>query len=397
MGMSLQRAVAALLGKASRRLNLIVSIPSPDTWTNGERRVGAKRRAESLLVWGLVSLAGLSLSLVMRGPLEAFAAPPQSPPSQSRQELQKPFTLEGLAPAVPRPHSSRGTSWSKKIEILIDASKFEEARIELRREIEARGENHEAHYLEAKLLFKEKRFYESLKSLQRCLSDRKDDPRVYMLVASNGLLLNRNDIAEPALKSAIQLSPQDHVPHFQLGGLYYTVSDFEAAAKELREALRLKPDFMPAHLFLGSALDELEERDGALRSYRKAIELAEQQNLRQEHPYLSLGKFLLRLNRLDEALPYLRRAVEVNPQCSEALYLIGKALNAQDRETEAVNALLKSVQINPRYAEPHYMLSRIYLKLGRQEKAEEEFRVFQELKREEKQKDDGRGRRIQDR
>lgn len=321
----------------------------------------------------------------------------QAPPLENHEELLKPPSADSLAPPPVDLTRSRGPSWSKSIERLIDDGKFEAARARLKRETAVRGETHEVLHLEAKLLFKEKKFYESLKILQRCLALRQDDPDVYMLIASNGQLLDRADIAKPALRSAIQLAPSDVVPRFQLGGLYYTENHFHAAVRELREAVRLKPDFMPAHLLLGAALEELEDRDGALRSYRKAIDFTEHQKLRQEQPYLFLGRFLVRLNRHEEGLPYLQKAVDINPGSSEALYLIGKVMNAQGRHMEAIEALKKSAESHPQYPEPRYMLSRIYLRLGRQQEAEKEFRVFQELKREEKQKHNGRRRSVQNR
>lgn len=336
----------------------------------------------------------LPLALLGPGPwgssAEAFVSALQDSPQQSREDLLRPSALDALAPPPP---ALAGNSWGRRIERLINEGKLEEARASLKKETIARGENHELLYLEAGILLREKRFHESLKLLQRCLALRQDEPRVYMLIASNGLLLDRRDIAKPALRSAIQLAPSDVLPRFQLGGLYYTENQFRAAAEELHKAVKLKPDFMPSHLFLGAALEELEDREGALSSYRQAIELAERQRLRQEQPYLYLGRFLARLNRHDEGLPYLQKAVEVNPRSSEALYLIGKTLYTQGMDAEAIEALLKSIQSRPEYPEPHYMLSRIYQKLGKAAEAKQEFNVFQELKRRENAKDDGRRKR----
>jgi len=363
---------------------------------SGSFPVGLRTRARCLLPAGqsLTLALFLPVALVSPGPwmdpAGAFPGGLQDSPPQSREDLLRPSGLDALAP---RPRGSHGDPWSKSIERLMDNAKLEEARARLKKETALRGESHDLLFLEAKLLSREKRYYESLRLLQRCLALRQDDPRVYLLIASNGRLLNRNDIAKPALRSAIQLAPTDVLPRFHLGGLYYTESRFQMAAEELRAAIKLKPDFMPAHLVLGLALEELEDRDGALYSYRRAVELAESQKHRQDQPYLFLGRFLARLNRHNEGLLYLRKAVEINPDSSEALYLIGKILNVQGRDAEAIEALSKAIQSRPQYLDPHYMLSRIYQKLGRAEEAQQEFRVFQELKGQEKARDDGRRKR----
>jgi hypothetical protein len=53
------------------------------------------------------------------------------------------------------------------------------------------------------------------------------------------------------------------------------------------------------------------------------------------------------------------------------------------------------VQSDPNYAEPHYLLSRIYVKEGQDAEAQNELRVFRELKKSEKKKDDGRRRQTE--
>lgn len=352
---------------------------SPWTW--------AASLALVLGAWGATAISGQ--------PPPGGIYPLQDPTSQSRKELLNPPALDSLAPPLTTLEPSPAALWSRSIERLIDEGKLEEAQAKLTKASPKQDENLEVLYLQAKIHFKAKRFLDSLKTLQRCLTLRQDDPRVFVLVASNGLLLGRADISEPALKSAIRLRPAAALPRFQLGALYYTESHFQDAARELGEAVKLQPEFMQAHVLLGATLEELEDRDGALRSYGKGIELAERRKLQEDQPYLFVGRFLARLNRVDEGLPYLQKAVEINPGSSEALYLIGKILSTQGRDPEAIETLLKSAQSNPQYPEPHYLLSRIYQKLGRSEQAQEEFQLFQKLKREEKIKDDGRRSRPQ--
>src|SRR5438445_12618040 len=94
--------------------------------------------------------------------------------------------------------------------------------------------------------------------------------------------MDRMDIAEPTLKTAIQLAPEDYLPHFHLGALYYTGSRFQQAEPELREAVRLNSTFVPAYLFLGVTLEEVGQEGAAAQSYRQVVGITESRRPGQE-------------------------------------------------------------------------------------------------------------------
>jgi len=163
----------------------------------------------------------------------------------------------------------------------------------------------------------------------------------------------------------------------------------------LREAVRLNSTFVPAYSFLGLTLEELGQEGAAARFYRQAIEITESRKGGTDLPYLHLGRLLYRQNNFPESLPYLQKAVEVNPRSGKSWCLLAKILTFQGRDREALQALRQSVQSDRDYAEPHYLLSRFYSKQGQDAEAQNELRVFRELKKLEKKKDDGRRRQTE--
>jgi tetratricopeptide (TPR) repeat protein len=267
------------------------------------------------------------------------------------------------------------------IETLIEQGQLQEAEQKLKEEIAARGQTYKTFYLEAFILFKEKRFMESLEKLERSFSLEKHDPEVQKLAGLNWVVLNRLDNAEPFLKSAAQLAPNDYLAHYYLGRLYYTAQRFSEAESEFQKVLKLNPYFVKGHDNLGLTLEALGNEQPAIQSYLRAIELNEQQNLQNEWPYLNLAKFLLALNRYQESFTWAKKSTQMNPRSAEAFYTLGKVLDKLGKDVEALEALEASRQNDSNFAETHYLLSRIYLKQGRQEEARRESEIFQQLKK----------------
>lgn len=252
------------------------------------------------------------------------------------------------------------------------------------------GESYQALFREAKYLFREQKYRESLKLLERCLSLNQRDPELYKLVASDSILLDRMDIAEQALKTAAELAPHDYLVFFHLGALYYTDSRFPAAQPMLEKSVNLNPEYVPARLFLGLTLEELGQEQAAIDCYHRAIEIGEMQGLKEEQPYLYLGRLLYRQTKMDESLPYLRKAVQLNPRSCESLCLVARIVSLRGNETEAMKALDQCIEADPKNPEAHYLLSRSHAKQGRMEDAAKELSIFQELKKLEKDTKDPR-------
>lgn len=263
---------------------------------------------------------------------------------------------------------------------LIDSGQLGEAQHLLSRRIAQHGENYELLYLNARLLFKQGEFSNSLKVLQKCLVFRHEDSRVYKLMASNEILLNELDFAERSLKSAIHLSPTDFWSHFQLGMLYFVRNQFKHAVEELRVATQLGPTRMRAYDTLGLALEETGDYSAAINAFRTAIVLVRAQKLKDDAPYVHLAQYLYLNNQPSESLPLLRLATQLNPGSAEAFYDLGKVLESLGDDHGAASAFEHSVANAPQIAESHYALGRIYFKLGQPEKAQEELRLFQAIR-----------------
>jgi len=278
------------------------------------------------------------------------------------------------------PESTASQAPFQAIGRLIDEGKLAAARLQLQEEVIARGENYQSLFLQARILFGEKRYEESLKQLERSFALHRQDARVYLLAGMNWVILERLDLARPFFEAAARLAPADGMMHYHLGRYYYSAQRFAQAEQAFRAALKLSPDSVRAYDNLALALEAQRKTEEAEASYRKAIELAEAQKLDTEWPWLNLAKLLVEKGRHEESLALLESAQRINPQSAEVFYVRGKVLQKLGREAEAEAALQRSVQNDARFPDSHYLLGRIYLKQGRKPESQREMEIFQGLK-----------------
>jgi tetratricopeptide (TPR) repeat protein len=263
---------------------------------------------------------------------------------------------------------------------LIDEGKLAAARHQLQKELTVRGENYQTLFLQARILFGEKRYEESLKQLERSFALHRKDPRVYLLAGMNWVILERLDYARPFFVEAARLAPADGTMQYHLGRYYYSAQRFAQAEQAFRAGLKLNPDSVKGYDNLALALEAQRKTDEAEAAYRKAIELAEAQKLATEWPWLNLAKLLVEKGRHEESLALIESAQRMNPQSAEVFYVRGKVLQKLGREAEAEAALQRSLQNDAKFPDSHYLLGRIYLKQGRKLESQREIEIFQGLK-----------------
>jgi predicted Zn-dependent protease len=102
-----------------------------------------------------------------------------------------------------------------------------------------------------------------------------------------------------------------------------------------------------------------------------------------EHPQVvyELGHSLLEAGKPEDAIPYLRRASQLDLQNSVVWYNLGKAQVLGSHFADAEVSLKKSIELNTTDPAPHYQLARALEKLSRPEEARAERARFAELKK----------------
>jgi tetratricopeptide (TPR) repeat protein len=205
---------------------------------------------------------------------------------------------------------------------------------------------------------------------------RESDPSLQYAYALALVRSDRAALAEPIFAQLIEQHGNRAELHVVIGQAHAHQGDYAAAIESLTRALQLEPGVAEANTTLGI----IYLKQGRLPDARAALEAelgAHPGDVRARH---TLATVLDLEGRSDEALSILRPLVRTRPEFADGRYLLGKILLAQGAVEDAVDELLAAVRLSPEDANAHYQLGQAYQKLGRPDLADEQFKLFKELK-----------------
>lgn len=167
--------------------------------------------------------------------------------------------------------------------------------------------------------------------------------------------LDKKSSLLPIVGSALLLS---------LGGLTWRQCAMYADSKTLwRATIARNPTSWMAYNNLGTTLLKTNRVDEAVVYFNKALEIDPQYVV----GYNNLGNALLRIGRLDESFAQLQKALEINPRNAEAHNNIGNTLVQMGRMDDAIAHYKRALEIDPKYAEAENNLGALFLQIGRVE------------------------------
>jgi tetratricopeptide (TPR) repeat protein len=113
----------------------------------------------------------------------------------------------------------------------------------------------------------------------------------------------------------------------------------------------------------------------------------------QAHPENSLGNYFYAMsiwkgqeqppdpNAEHQVETLLTKAVTINPRCSDAYLQLGILYFSQHKPEKAIEFYTKAIQSNPQLGEAHYRLGVAYDRMGSPEKAAQEFKLHDEIEK----------------
>ena len=244
---------------------------------------------------------------------------------------------------------------------------------------------------------------EFLGVLKSALPDSPDEQRCTILAGMSYYGLARYQDAAPYLQRAADHDPKNLTLLLALAHSYLWSKQTQKVLDIYQQILTIDPDSAEADMIAGEALDEMKDNEGSTRMFRAAVkadpklpnvhfglgyllwtqkqypeaavefqaELANEPN--HEQSLLYLGDALIQLNRPAEAVPYLKRAVEIRPEFGLAHLDLGIVAMDAEQNDEALRELTFAVKQMPDDVNVHWRLARLYRSMGMKDEAKAEF------------------------
>ena len=301
---------------------------------------------------------------------------------QSGQYLESVSLFEAAESA--EPGKTDALLYSAKASIHLQ--KFADAENALRRYLEKNPESANGYYLLGYVLNRENRPAESLEIYTRAAKITPPTGDDLKIVALDYELLNDNSEAIRWLEQAVAMEPVNKEAWYYLGRAYYTASRIPDARAAFEQVLRIEPRDARAENNLGLIFESGGKTEDALAAYRNAIAWQKDSAPSSDQPYLNLGSLLVTLDRAEEAISPLRKAVELASTNSQCHMRLGTAYLHLNRLDEAQKELLEAVWLNPQDATAHYQLGRYYKQVKNMDAAKREFDRVSEIQSAEVQK-----------
>jgi Flp pilus assembly protein TadD len=168
--------------------------------------------------------------------------------------------------------------------------------------------------------------------IEKALAEEPDFARALIALGHTLVKLGNVEEARVPLRRALELSPNsaDAANAFNnLGLSYLREGNLAEAVRNFAIAIELEPDEPLPHGNMGQALYRLGEREQALQALATAARLSPNDaNIRNDYGYV-----LHKLGKLDNAIAEYRAAIELDPEHSQARANLANAQRERDRKS----------------------------------------------------------------
>jgi tetratricopeptide (TPR) repeat protein len=256
-------------------------------------------------------------------------------------------------------------------------------------------------------LFKAGELHDAIQTFGPLLaSEPRSSPEALRLTTLIGLAhygLGEYAAAVPYLKQAAAGDPENLTFRMELAQSCLWSKQYQCVLDVYREILTINPESAEADMLAGEAYDEMHNDAKAIEEFQAAIKAAPtapnvhfgygymlwrllkfneaEKEFRSElannpdHPLALtyLGDTEIQLNHSAEAIPYLERAVRIEPSVTLAHLDLGIIYQGQQRNPDALRELKIAESLSPNDPKVHWSLGRCYQSLGRKAEAKTEF------------------------
>ena len=174
------------------------------------------------------------------------------------------------------------------------------------------------------------------------------------------------DDALDTLREGLALYPNAVELHVGVGYARLAREEFLWARRSFEEALILDPDHEDALAGLGETLLKFGQSVSATKAFHRILELGYQDDIEL---MLQVGRALFREGHMEDAKEYFDIAVRQVPDNAEAVAMVGYAEHRLGRDDVAVATLRRALQLDPDFSEARIYLGNVLYDRGELEGA----------------------------
>lgn len=160
-----------------------------------------------------------------------------------------------------------------------------------------------------------------------------------------------------------------------MGTVQLLARDYTAGLKDLRRAVELNPKLPDVHSYYGQALLATGDTAGAAHAFRQELTA----NPNDFESNLNLGALLRQDQNYEEALRYLKRALQLRPGSPPVRYQIASIYLAEGKTEAAQQELEQVVKETPGFLEAHVSLATVYYRLKRKQDGDRERALVEKI------------------
>lgn len=165
-------------------------------------------------------------------------------------------------------------------------------------------------------------------------------------------------VADALLAEIFELEPENSDALIIRARLKLSENDLDGAIPDLRVVLKNEPESVPALSLLGSAHEQNNSPDLALDNYQRLLAVDPKNIV----ALLGTSRFLIAKNQIDDALPLLETAKEVNDSNPEVVKLLTDLYSGEQRWDDALSTAAKLTENDQTMAMGYYLQGRVYLR-----------------------------------
>jgi tetratricopeptide (TPR) repeat protein len=202
---------------------------------------------------------------------------------------------------------------------------------------------------------------------------------------NNLLQLRAFEPATQIFSTGIERYPKSARLHVGLGIAQYSRGQYDAAVTAFCQAADLSPSDPRPYQFLGEMYGVSPERGPEITERLGKFVAARPRNAVANLYYaLSLWKGqpagASAPTDLAKVEALLRRAVALDPKLTKGFLELGTLLSDQQRHKEAIPELRRAIELDPSQPQAHYRLAQAYQRTGQKTLAAQELAIFERLK-----------------